>query len=121
MSEPTTLADWIEQESRMRGFSSNRQFAEWVGIGHTTTGAILARGKAKPTLATLVKLAEKTGANLFVLVALAYPEYQAQLNLISTVSPGVLLRAQIIEEMPRHVRDIIDGIIRENADKCIEN
>lgn len=119
MTEYATMADWVRSEMTLRGLTSGRAFAEWLGVSHSVINSILKPRPDQPGLSmhTLVRMAEKTGANLFMLVALAYPEHRRDLSRLTSASPGVLLRAQLIEELPKQARDIIDGIIRDQADK----
>lgn len=115
-TEHVNLADWLRAEMRTRGFTSGRQIAEWLGLSHNLINGILSN-QQRPSLPTLAVMAEKTGANLFVLVALAYPEHKPDLARLTTASPGVLFRAQLIEELPEPVRDIIDGILLDRTGK----
>jgi hypothetical protein len=115
LEEHATLADWMRAEMSARSIDSGRQFAEWLGLSYATVNGMLSPSArtAPPRVSTLGQMARKTHTNVFLLIALAYPEYRDDLGKLTSASPGILLRAQLIEALPKHVRQVIDGIIMD--------
>lgn len=100
------LREFIEEEMRRRDMTAN-QFADFVGVAHTTIGrAIDQRRPTTPSPEFLIKLAKATGISLSSLIALVIPEAEH-----IEVSARSLLIAERIGQLPPDKQEIIDSLI----------
>jgi transcriptional regulator with XRE-family HTH domain len=113
-----SLRDFILEELDRR-HQSVRAFAELVGVSHPAIGAIInpreGRQVKAPSVEFILKLARATGTNALMLLMLAYPELRSDGERLSGGQFSSLVRAQQIEKLPQHMRQLIDAILIERA------
>lgn len=101
-----TFAEFLQQEMRRRDLSV-RQFAEVIGIDHSTLSKLMRFEKPPtPSTETLIAVSKATGVSLTTLIALAFPDLK---NI--EVTANVLMLAERIERLPPDKRDLIDSLI----------
>lgn len=69
----TPLSEFVWQEIVNRRISQ-REFADLLGVSHTTIGRIVRGEVTDPTLGFLVKLANVTHTDICALIAIIHPE-----------------------------------------------
>lgn len=102
----TLLREFLQQEMRIRKLDSARDFAEFVGVSHTTINRIMSDTKDEffPSVAFLKKLALATHTDICVLMAMVVPE-------ATLVEPDAALLAGRIARLPRPQREMLDTMI----------
>lgn len=102
------LRTFILEEMRARDMSA-RQFAEFVGVSHTTINKFTDERSSDqtPSLGFLVRLAEATNTDLIALIELVFPGASEM-----QLSPAAKVLAQRIESLPDEIRIVVESIIR---------
>lgn len=106
MQNSESLKGFIEEEMRQRDMSA-RQFAEFVGVAHTTINrAIDPTDPTTPSPEFLVKLAKATRVNLSSLIALIMPDVET-----TTIDARSQVLAEKIAQLPPDKREIAEAFI----------
>lgn len=107
MLNSNSLKEFIEGEMRRRDMSA-RQFAEFVGVAHTTINRAIDPSEATtPSPDFLVKLARATKINLSSLIALIMPEVET-----TRVDARSQMLAERIAQLPADKREIAEAFRR---------
>lgn len=100
---------WLLDEIHKRDMSF-RQFAEFVGVGHSTVARALDSTNAPaPSIEFILKLSKATGVKAITLIGLAYPEVAAQEAIPVTTE----LLAQRIEQLPENIKTAIMALVSQ--------
>lgn len=100
--------NFLEDEMKKRSLSA-RQFADFVGVGHTTINRLIdPRNVVPPSMEVLLKVSNATKRSLLSLVELAYPNEVSDTNL----SPSAQILAQDIEELPDNLKEAVLALVR---------
>jgi transcriptional regulator with XRE-family HTH domain len=101
----STLRDFLMEEMKRREMSM-RQFAEFVGVAHTTvTRAVDPVSPPPPSFDFLVKLAKATKTDIRTIAAIVAPDA------VIDQSPEVLMLAERISRLTDDQRKLIDAAI----------
>lgn len=112
MSEtPLSKFVWLEIVNRRL---SQREFADLVGVSHTTIGRIVRGEVADPTLDFLVKLSKATSTDICALIAIIRPDaFQSGAN-----TRLVAERYERLSDAQRKLVDLVlSGSMIEGDDK----
>lgn len=105
--EQNKLREFLLNEIRKRDMSV-RQFAEFVGVAHSTINRMLdERGDSTPTLDSLLKISDATHTDLYSLLSIAFPDVVQK----NALSADARIIAQRIEQAPEHVRKAIETLL----------
>lgn len=103
-----TLAEYIEKYMKDYGLTA-RQFASKCGLSHGIINKILWREpNHEPKIETINKIAIFTGANLYSLIKMAYPDIVSE----NELSGEAEIVAQAFEHASQEVKDIIRSLVR---------
>lgn len=102
----TNLREFILSEMKRRDMSA-RQFARFVGVGHSTINDFATGIERVPSLDFLSKLADATQTDLAALIYLSFPEVASK----TALSADARILAQRIEQLPEPVRDAVKAMI----------
>ena len=109
------LRRFLQDEMNVRNLSI-REFAEFVGVTHTTIVRMLSeRPEVRnngPTLETILKIAAATHKDVMTLLTLAYPDQFAG---VDTLSADARIIAQRLERLDPTIRKSIEKTIAEAA------
>lgn len=97
------LGEFIEAEIKRRDMSA-RQFADMVGVVHSTITKAMYTDPPEPSLDFLRKLAKATGVNVLDLVALYLPEE-------SKIDGQTRIIAERIARLPPDKREFVDTFL----------
>lgn len=105
--EGYTLRQFILDQMSDRHMSA-RQFAEFVGVAHTTINrAVDTRKEPKPSIEFLLSLSKATNVSVLTLLEMAYPD-EVKAN---AVTPSIQVMAQMLSELPENIQQAIHAII----------
>lgn len=108
MTRPYTLKDFIDEYMRDHPeIDSYNKFAQHIGVSATTIGEII-KGRHKPGIDFLTKMAEATNTDFILLVQIAYPEQAGK----GRSSPSSQLLADRINRLPNPLREMLIRLIR---------
>jgi transcriptional regulator with XRE-family HTH domain len=106
-----TLEEFVLAQMAQRDMSA-RQFAEFVGVSHSTVNRMLdSRNEIPPSMEVLIKISNATRVNLTTLIQLSYPD----IALDEGLSPSAQLLAQQFEELPDNIKDVIMTLINSHS------
>lgn len=113
MAEPYTLKDFIDDYMRDHPeIDSYNKFAQAIGASASTVSDIV-KGKYRPGIELLGKIAEATSTDFLLLVQITYPEHVSPARL----SPTAQLLAEQINRLPNPLRQILIRFIRSLPDE----
>lgn len=101
----SNLREFILGEMKRRGMSA-REFAKFVGVGHTTINDLVSKDRI-PGIDFLSKLADATQTDLAALMYLTFPETATR----NALSADARILAQRIEQLPEPVREAVKAMI----------
>lgn len=98
---------FLQEEMKSRAMSM-REFADVVGVSHSTISRALEPGRSDmPTLEFLSRLAKATGIDICTLVRMVTQESSGQ----TAISPAALALAQRINRLPESVQKFLHDYI----------
>lgn len=108
MTEPYTLKDFIDEYIHDHPeIDSYNKFAQRIGVASSTILDVV-KGKHKPGIDFLTKMADATNTDFILLVQIAYPEQAGK----GRSSPSSQLLAERINRLPDPLRNMLIRLIR---------
>lgn len=106
--EGRALKMFLVAEMKKRKLPSARAFAEFLGVSQSTISLYLKDNpQNSPSLDLLITLAGKTGTPLATVIAFAYPDLAARME----IDPDIELLQRRIANLPKDLRDALGLIL----------